>query len=483
MKLNEVFQEVSANDNWGISQKKFIPRFVQYAKERKPIALWDAEDREQFLASENCVSSLKQGNFTHEQREAIVNNWEEHFTGPLYQIVTSADFLLETNKTLYNKIIQITTNDGGKTMRAATLRFLAAFQPLQLSTVVASKSLWDLYHILLPFGLPKYDGGSDLELSHHLQVFINEQYPYDDIYFRSTYTWRFYDLVEQWKSANGMELIEKSVRLLKENKNLILQGAPGTGKTYSASSIIVEMNNEYMPNMTRQEVMEKYNGMVKNGFVAFTTFHQSLDYEEFVEGLKPMVEEGHVSYRIEPGIFKKICAKALNDPENSYFLIIDEINRGNVSKIFGELITLLEADKRVGNTNSVSVILPYSKENFSIPDNLYIIGTMNTTDKSVGTLDYALRRRFAFLTVKANESIVSSQIGEVGNLALKYFRKVYDHLGNFPSSDIDIDDLMIGHSYFMADSVAALNLKWEYSVLPLLDEYYKDGLISQPFEE
>lgn len=484
MELNKVFLTIdNANDVWGKSYKQFIPRFIDYAKTKTPISLWKDEDRTQFLASENCVSSLMQGNFTHKQRKAIVDNWETDFVEPLYQIVTSDCFQLQINKNLFDRIIKVTTKDGGKSMRAATLRFLAAFQPVHLSTVISWAHLWELYHILRPFGLPEYNGQSDLELSHHLQVFINSQYPSDDLYLRSQYAWRFYDLIEEWKAANGMELIEKSVKLLNTKKNLILQGAPGTGKTYTTASIIVEMKREYMPDMSRQEIMVKYNEMVDNGFVEFTTFHQSLDYEDFVEGLKPIVKDGHVTYSVEPGIFKKICTKASNDAEHSYFLIIDEINRGNVSKIFGELITLLEPDKRNGNINALSAVLPYSKESFTIPDNLYIIGTMNTTDRSVGTIDYALRRRFAFLTVKANESIVSRQNGEVANVAVKYYKKVYEHLKKYPSTDMNLDDLMIGHSYFIADSVSSLELKWKYEVLPLLEEYYKDGLISQPFTE
>lgn len=483
MELNKVFKEIDADDGWGRSYKLYTPRFIEYAKSKTPIASWEGVDREQFLASSNCVSSLMQGNFTHEQRKAIIENWETNFTEDLYHIVSSETFQLQTNKELFEKIISVTTKNGGKCMRAAALRFLAAFQPTHLSTVVTSKNLWELYHILRPFGLSDYKGQSDIELSNHLQVYINNQYSSDDVYLRSTYVWRVYDLVEEWKSANGMELIEESVKLLKEKKNIILQGAPGTGKTYTTASVIVEMKREYMPDMSRQEVMEKYNNMVNDGFVEFTTFHQSLDYEDFIEGLKPIIKDGYVTYNVEPGIFKKICTKASDDSGHSYFLIIDEINRGNVSKIFGELITLLEPDKRKGCINAIPVTLPYSKESFSIPDNLYIIGTMNTTDRSVGTIDYALRRRFAFLTVKANESIVSRQNGEIGKKAVDYFRKVYEHLKKYPSGDIDLDDLMIGHSYFLADSISSLDLKWKYEVIPLLEEYYKDGLISKPFKE
>jgi hypothetical protein len=107
---------------------------------------------------------------------------------------------------------------------------------------------------------------------------------------------------------------------------------------------------------------------------------------------------------------------------------------------------------------------------------------MNTTDRSVGTIDYALRRRFAFYTIQANKNIVSRQEGEVGKKAIEYYEKVYEHLKQNPSSDINLDDLMIGHSYFLADSISSLDLKWKYEVLPLLDEYFKDGLISKPFQ-
>ena len=246
--------------------------------------------------------------------------------------------------------------------------------------------------------------------------------------------------------------------------------------------IAIPLNNNVLIYVSKSEDNEeKIIFKVKDTHNRY--YEKSLDYEDFVEGLKPSVKDGHVTYDVEPGIFWKICDKASKDTDHPYFLIIDEINRGNVSKIFGELITLLEPDKRNGSLNTLSVILPYSKTSFSIPDNLYIIGTMNTTDRSVGTIDYALRRRFAFLTVKANESIVRRQDGEIGKKAAEYYKKVYEHIQKNPSGDIDLDDLMIGHSYFLADSIPSLDLKWEYEVLPLLDEYYKDGLISKPFKE
>ena len=160
-----------------------------------------------------------------------------------------------------------------------------------------------------------------------------------------------------------------------------------------------------------------------------------------------------------------------------YVLIIDEINRGNVSKIFGELITLLESDKRQGGEHPLSVILPYSKERFSVPSNLYIIGTMNTTDRSVGNIEYAVRRRFSFVTLESSRKVVSEKCGEEST-AVRLFDSVKKFLEK-NKIEMDIDDLMVGHSYFLSDDESELEIKWEFDILPLLREYYKDGIIKR----
>lgn len=284
-------------------------------------------------------------------------------------------------------------------------------------------------------------------------------------------------------------LYQKEIDLLRFKKNIILQGAPGTGKTYSTASIALGIIGEDLDFTDHKAVMELYKKRCDEGRIGFVTFHQSMDYEDFVEGMKPEIigdEYKNVNYKIEDGIFKRMCRNAgkaeKQDEKDSlpYVLIIDEINRGNVSKIFGELITLIEADKRIGGTHPIEVTLPYSKEPFSVPANLYIIGTMNTADRSVGSIDYAVRRRFAFVTLKAEESQLEQYYhGKPDGFkekACSLFKKVKDFL-EAKKADMDIDDLMAGHSYFMAEDEGQLAMKLEYEIKPLIEEYIKDEII------
>jgi len=204
----------------------------------------------------------------------------------------------------------------------------------------------------------------------------------------------------------------------------------------------------------------------------FTTFHQSYSYEDFIEGIKPVLnndeESDNLKYEIVPGIFKEIAKRAENNPDKEYAIFIDEINRGNIANIFGELITLIEEDKRKGADEELEAVLPYSKEKFSVPKNLFIIGTMNTADRSVEALDTALRRRFSFKEIPPNYDLpeINKEIEGI-NLA-EMLRKINQRIAQLLSKD-----QLIGHSYFMrVNDLTDLKTVFQNNIIPLLQEYF-----------
>lgn len=451
------------------------------------------------------------------------------------------------------------------------------------------------------------------------------------------------------------------VRIWERRKNVVLYGAPGTGKTYDVPELAVRLcDPAFMAaEPSREEIVSRYNQLKTEKRIAFTTFHQSLDYEDWIEGLRPVVNENsQVTYEIESGIFKKLCEEAerpvvkdkqvgiadnavvwkvslagtgdnpvrsdcmknsyirigwdgygpvisdetdwsvyngegkqildayinkmkigdivmscyssqtidaigvvvgdyefedkfpnykrvrrvnwlvkninenivemndgktmtlgtvyrlnsitldnvksilekyntsskMEENDKAYVMVIDELNRGNVSKVFGELITLLEADKRKGRINAESVVLPYSKKAFHIPNNVYLIATMNTADRSLGSLDYAIRRRFAFIAEKPFGLEVDGFDEELFELVSSLFVKNFDEYkesgwdqtmklepADTLSEEYKPEDVWIGHSYFlMQDEEGEDNTsnRLLYEIIPLLEEYVRDGVLT-----
>ena len=471
----------------------------------------------------------------------------------------------------------------------------------------------------------------------------------------------FYELSANANNGglDDVEWYDYWVLTWKRRKNVVLYGAPGTGKTYDVPEFAVRLcDPAFMAaEPSREEIVSRYNQLKTEKRIAFTTFHQSLDYEDWIEGLRPVVNENsQVTYEIESGIFKKLCEEAerpvvkdkqvgiadnavvwkvslagtgdndvrrecmennhirigwddygpvisdetdwsiyngegkqildayinkmkigdivmscyssqtidaigvvvgdyefedkfpnykrvrrvnwlvkninenivemndgktmtlgtvyrlnsitldnvksilekydtsskMEENDKAYVMVIDELNRGNVSKVFGELITLLEADKRKGRINAESVVLPYSKKAFHIPNNVYLIATMNTADRSLGSLDYAIRRRFSFIAEKPFgleiEGFDEDLFEKVSSLFVKNFDK-YKESGwdqtmklepaDTLSEEYKPEDVWIGHSYFlMQDEEDNTSNRLLYEIIPLLEEYVRDGVLT-----
>ena len=257
--------------------------------------------------------------------------------------------------------------------------------------------------------------------------------------------------------------------------NTILYGPPGTGKTYNtifySVGIIEKDKSVFKGNNNDENIFKKFKECKNKNLIKFITFHQSYGYEDFIEGIRPDLdnESKDLKYIIHSGIFKDMCNKAKNDKENNYVLIIDEINRGNISKIFGELISLIEPSKREGESEELEVILPYSKENLTIPKNLYIIGTMNTADRSIALLDIALRRRFNFIEIMPQYDILKNE--KIENIELDLLLSTINERIEFL---LDREHI-IGHSYFLnINTFEDLVQVFRNSIIPLLQEYFYD---------
>ena len=262
-------------------------------------------------------------------------------------------------------------------------------------------------------------------------------------------------LKEVYMDRRGYDAI---VGLLKTKKNIILQGAPGVGKTYAAKRLAYSMM-----------------GVKDVSRVKLVQFHQSYSYEDFIEGYRP----SGAGFELVKGAFYSFCKKAAEDEENAYFFIIDEINRGNLSKIFGELFMLIESDKR-GPENKLQLL--YSRELFCVPANVHIIGMMNTADRSLAMLDYALRRRFAFVELRPafDSNGFRDYCAGLDNSRFEALVREVESLNRAITEDESLGEgFCIGHSYFCnmeADSCtdAALASIVEYELIPMLKEYWFD---------
>ncbi len=286
-----------------------------------------------------------------------------------------------------------------------------------------------------------------------LMEIIRKENPSFDTNTIETYTDSKF-LSEVYMSSSELQRLKY---LLKNKKNIILQGAPGVGKTFTAKRLAY----------TLMGVKDKQR-------VEMIQFHQNYSYEDFILGYKPNANGG---FELKHGVFYKFCKKALNTPDKDFFFIIDEINRGNLSKIFGELLMLIE-----NNYRGKEIKLAYTDEPFTVPENLYIIGMMNTADRSLAMIDYALRRRFSFFEMNPG-FLTDGFKNYMDTLSNERFNKIISgilEINEFICKDDSLGNgFCIGHSYFCNQK--EFNLEWlenviEYDIAPMLKEYWFDDV-------
>ncbi len=274
------------------------------------------------------------------------------------------------------------------------------------------------------------------------------------------------------------KIIDRIRSILERKGQVILYGPPGTGKTYWAEKAALELAAQSNFQRGFDQLSDDQRSLVTGdgesfGAVRTCCFHPAYGYEDFIEGYRPEQADGQMIFSLRDGVFKRLCKDALKEPETSFYLIIDEINRGDIPRIFGELMTIIEKDKR-----GKSITLPTSGEQFKVPSNVFIIGTMNTADRSIALLDAALRRRFGFIELMPDPSVLGDAAVSGINLgrwleALNL--RICEHVGK------DARNLQIGHSYLLKEDGTPIADFSEFEkalheeIIPLLEEYcYED---------
>lgn len=333
----------------------------------------------------------------------------------------------------------------------------------------------DLNKIWINLGSYDEQGGV-YKLNYDITQTINSHYNNVSNMDYSYLLWEFSNeeiTIQDDKKEKNMEIdskINDYADILKKSKNIILHGAPGTGKTYLANqiaaSIVSNGKKDSLDDLSEQEKQR----------IDFVQFHPSYDYTDFVEGLRPLTRDNQISFELKNGIFKDFCERAQkNNKEESYIFIIDEINRGEISKILGELFFALDPGYR-GISGSITTQYSNMKEGeqskFYIPENVYIIGTMNDIDRSVDSFDFAMRRRFRFMEIKPEDSL------EMLNMLNEDTKEsAIQKMHSLNQAISEVEELNanyhIGPAYFLKLQEESIDELWSDYLYPLLSEYVR----------
>lgn len=591
-------EQINCDDDWAQSYKHFIPLFIQEAKSKTRWEDWNKDVFWEFFERPNdqCVSSLKQGYFSHEEKGELKNHWDE--ISPLLKVIADNQDVPQWNA--YDRLAKVLRQYTKRNMRAATCRLAAALQPKLLCTIVDDTKLCKLYKLMGKYvseEIPLCEG-SLFHKSHVMCRLFQSNLKDGNPMEIATYPWKILQLFESMenKDNNMADNIKEKKTLLEKVHNLVFTGAPGTGKTYLAKQIAKQMIG-----------LKPDEDLNKSEQFAFVQFHPSYDYTDFVEGLRPTSPDasGNIGFELKNGVFKEFCEKARENLEDSqkdddvlsveqqledkynqlidaiqndeinelclktgkkaviarvsesnnisfkrrvdgepstnrvslprlkrlaakyktvedlenlknisqsirdviggcnatwywavlhhlyetygdvtdnavankvdrknYVFVIDEINRGEISKIFGELFFSIDSSYRgeKGAIYTQYANMHETDEKFYVPENVYIIGTMNDIDRSVESFDFAMRRRFVWLEITAEESAENMNLTKECKAKMKSLNDKISEIEGLGCS------YHIGGAYFLDENGAPIKDyegTWNLRLEPLLREYLR----------
>lgn len=428
-------------------------------------------------AGKHGIYKGKDNNF-HNHKNEIVSNpeeaWNELRTQLYYFLRKIGEFNAFPNVDTEFPLI--------KNIPIVAVKLCYLYYPEKFVNVGAKGKLVDIIDM---FGLELNNNLTSSNKSYEIAKYIRENIPEvaeNDPQYIGNSLWKFINAIDEEEPVEEIDVSNEEIEtyteadfkkevfisdskyndiisLLKRKKNIILTGAPGVGKTFMAKRLVYSMM-----------------GYKDKSKIAMVQFHQSYSYEEFIEGYRPTNSGG---FELEKGLFYNFCKKAEQDINTPYYLIIDEINRGNLSKIFGELLMLIESDKR-----DSKLTLAYSKKDFSVPRNLYIIGLMNTADRSLAMIDYALRRRFSFINIEpayGTDKFIN-KFNEIFDEPYTEIISLINELNRDIKEDPSLGEgFMIGHSYFCIEkgngekaNINDIKEILNYDIKPLIEEYWYD---------